>query len=69
MFVPPKIQTKNNILVEVGHFLRTEIDSIDFKIENLTAKIRTNKAEKPYFFKKIFQKILKQTKPPNKIST
>ena len=26
-------------------------------------------AEKPYFLKKIFQKILKQTKPSNEIST
>ena len=34
------------------HFLRTEIDSTDFKNETLTTKIRRNKAEKPYFFKK-----------------
>ena len=49
------------------HFLRTEIDSTDFKNETLTTKIRRNKAEKPYLKKKIFQKILKQTKPSNKI--
>ena len=51
------------------HFLRTEIDSTDFKNENLTAKIRRNKAKKPYFFEKTFQKILKQKKPSNKIYT
>ena len=47
----------------------TEIDSTDFKKENLTTKIRRNKAENEYFFKKIFQKILKQTKPSIKTST
>ena len=51
------------------HFLRTEIDSTDFKNENLTAKIRRNKAKKPYFCEKTFQKILKQKKPSNKIYT
>ena len=51
MFVPPKNDTeKNNIPADAGHFLRTEIDSIDLKNENLTTKIRRNKAEKPYFF-------------------
>ena len=34
------------------HFLRTEIDSTDFKNETLTTKIRRNKAEKPYFLNK-----------------
>ena len=65
MFVPPKNKTKkkNNIPADAGHFLRTEIDSIDFKNESLTTKIRRNKAEKPYIFlKKIFQKILKPCK-------
>ena len=38
MFVPPKNETKNNIPSDAGHFLRTEIDSIDFKNENLTKK-------------------------------
>ena len=44
------------------HFLRTEIDSTDFKNETLTTKIRRNKAEKPYLKKKILQKILKPYK-------
>ena len=44
---------KNNILADAVHFFRTEIDSIDFKNQNLTAKIRRNKAQKPYF-KKIY---------------
>ena len=47
MFVPPKSETKN-----------TEIDSIDFKNENLTTKIRRNKAKKTYFFKKLIPKDL-----------
>ena len=53
---------------DAGHFLRTEIEWTDFKNENLTAKIRRKKEEKPYFFKKFFQKIFKQNKPSNKIS-
>ena len=60
---------KNNIPADAGHFLKTEIDSIDFKNENLTTKIGRNKAEKPNFLKKMFQKNLKQTKPSNKISS
>ena len=40
-------QKKNNIPADGGHFLRKEIDSTDFKNENLTTKIRRNKAEKP----------------------
>ena len=63
------MRQRNNIPAEAGHFLRTEIDSIDFKNENLTTKIRRNKAEKPHLFKKILQKILKKMKPSNKIST
>ena len=49
MFVPSKKETKKKIIpAEAGHFWRTEIDSTDFKKENLTTKIRRNKAEKPY---------------------
>ena len=63
------MRQKSNIPADGAHFLSTEIDSIDFKNENLTAKIRANKAEKPIlFFQKIFQKTLKQMKPSNKIS-
>ena len=62
------MRQKNNIPADAGHFQRTEIDLKDFKNENLTNKIRRNKAEKQYFFEKIFQKILKQTKPSNKIN-
>ena len=63
------MRKKSNIPADAGHFLRTEIDSTDFKNENLTTKVRRNKVEKLYFLKKIFQKIFKQTKPSNKIST
>ena len=53
------MRQKNNILADAGHFLRTEINSMDFKNEKLTTKIRRNQEEKPYLFKKIFQKRLK----------
>ena len=52
MLVSLKNETTNNIPSNTGHFLRTEIDSIDFKNENLTTKIRKNKAKKPYLFEK-----------------
>ena len=60
---------KNSILADAGHVQWTEIDPKDFQNENLTKKIRRNKAEKPYLFKKIFRNILKQTKPSKKINT
>ena len=65
------MRQKNNIPSDVAQFLRTQIDSTDLENEILTTKIWRNKAEKTIFFnkKKIFQKILKQTKPSNKIST
>ena len=69
MFVPPKKEKKNNFPADVGHFLITEIQSTDFKNENLITKIRRNKAEKPYLAKKIFQNMFKQTKPSNKMRT
>ena len=52
------MRQRNNIPADAGHFLRTEIDSVDFKNENLTTKIRRNKAEKQYFFKKYIPKDL-----------
>ena len=68
--MPSKIEKKkDNIPADAAHFLIKEIDSTDLKSENLTTKIRRNTAEKSCFFKKIFQNILKQTKPSNKIST
>ena len=63
MYIPPKKETTNNIPADAAHFLRTEIDSTDFKNEDLTTKIRRNKATKPYLKNiYIFLKILKQTK-------
>ena len=59
------MRKKNNI---PGDFLRREIDSTDFKNEKLTTKIRRNKGGRPYFLKNIFENILKQTRPSNKIS-
>ena len=66
IFVPPKKETTNKIPDDAGHFIRTEIDSTDFKKENLTSKIRKDKTKKPYFYKekknKKRQKILKLLK-------
>ena len=53
------MRQRNDIPADAGHFLRTIIDSKDFKNENVTTKIRRKQEEKPYLFKKIFQKILK----------
>ena len=41
-----KKEDKNNIPGDAGHFVRTEIDSTDFKKENLTSKVRRNKTKK-----------------------
>ena len=50
------MRQKNDIPADAGHFLRTDIDSTDFKNEKLTTKTRRNQAEKPYLFKKIYSK-------------
>ena len=63
MYVQKIIEKKKNIPEDARHFLNTEIDSTDFKNQNLTAKVGRNKEEKPYFFQKKFQKIFKYTKP------
>ena len=63
------MRKKKDIPADAGYFVRTEIDSTDFKNENLISKRRRNEAEKQYFFQKISEKILKQKKPSNKIST
>ena len=50
MFVPTKNEKNKTIFLQMMlSFLRTEIDSTDFKNENLTTKLRRNKAEKPHF--------------------
>ena len=64
-----KMRKRNKIPADARQFLRKEIDSTDFENEHLTANIRRNTAEKSFFLKKIFQKILKQTKLSNKKST
>ena len=43
IFVPPKKEDKNNIPGDARHFVRTEIDSTDFKKENLASKTRKSK--------------------------
>ena len=48
MFVSSKNETKKNIISAHGwRFLRTEIDSTNFKNEKLTAKITRKEIEKP----------------------
>ena len=39
MLIPPKNETTNKTPSDSAHLLRTEIDSTDFKKENLTTKI------------------------------
>ena len=48
IFVPPKKEETNEIPGDAGNFIRTEIESTDFKKENLALKIRKNKTRKPY---------------------
>ena len=62
-------QKKDNIPADAGHFLRTKIDSTDFRKENVALKIAEKRRKHRVFFKKIFQNILKQTKPSIEIST
>ena len=53
VFIAPKKETTNNIPADAAHFIRTEIDSTDFKKENLGSKVKKNKTGKPYIsFKK-----------------
>ena len=48
IFVPPKKVEINKIPGDAVFFMRTEIDSIDFKEENLATKVWRNKNRKPY---------------------
>ena len=61
MFIPPKKDKTN----DGAHFIRTEIDSTDFKKENLISKVKKDNSKKPYNYKKKHQKIMNQTKPLN----
>ena len=42
------MRQENNIPADGAHFLRTEIDSTDFKNEKSTTKIGRDKAENRY---------------------
>ena len=57
------MRQNNNIPVDAGHFLRTEIHSANFENENST----TIRRQKNHILKKKFQNILKQTQPSKKI--
>ena len=48
IFFPPKKENKNDIPGDAAHFIRTEIDSTNFKKENLASKVRRNNTRKPY---------------------
>ena len=62
MFVPSNNKRKKkNIPADAGHLLRTEIEWTDFKNEKLTAKIRRNKEEKPFFLKKFCKRFSNRT--------
>ena len=58
MFIPPKKDKTN----DRAHFIRTEIDSPDFKKEILISKVKKDNNKKPYIYKKETPKISNQTK-------
>ena len=68
IFIPPKREPANNIPEDAAHFIKTEIDSTDFKKENLASKVKKKKKKKKpenrtfQLKKMICQKILKQSK-------
>ena len=61
------MREKNNIPADIGHFLRTEIDSTDSGNENLKIKKKQGRKNHLKIYIYIFQKILKQTKASKKI--
>ena len=46
IFIPPKKETSNNIPADAAHYIRTEINSTDFKKENLTTKVKKKQNQK-----------------------
>ena len=61
MFVPPRKEETNKIPDDAGHFVTTEIDSTDFKKENLASKVRKYKTRKPYISKEKIEDMLKDS--------
>ena len=59
IFVPPK-KYQNKISGDAGHFIRTKIDSTDFKNENLASKNRKKKSKKTPYQKAEIDDILDQ---------
>ena len=49
IFIPPKKEKTNSIPADAGHFIRSEIDSTDFKKENLASKKRKEKIKKTIY--------------------
>ena len=60
IFVPPKKIDQNKISGDAGHFIRTELDSTDFKNENLPSKSRKKKSKKTPYQKPEIDDILDQ---------
>ena len=54
MFIRPKKDKTN----DTAHFIRTEIDSTDFKKENLISKVKKDNSKKPYIYEKEMSKSL-----------
>ena len=68
VFLPLKKETTNKIPDDAGHFIRTEIDSTNFKKESLTSKIRKDETKKPCFYKEKTQKALKDSETTETIN-
>ena len=49
IFIHPKTEKTNNIIPDSVHFIRSEIDSTDFKKENLASKVKKKKDQKTIF--------------------
>ena len=60
IFVPPKKIDQNKISGDAGHFIWTEVDSTDFKKENLASKIKKKKGKKTPYQKPEIDDILDQ---------
>ena len=69
IFVQPKKEATNKIPDDVGHFIRTKIDSTDFKKKNLTSKIRKDKTKQPYFYKEKKQEAPKDSETTETIKS
>ena len=63
--MPPKKESTDGL----GHFIRTEIDSTDFKKENLVSKVRKNKTRKLYISTTKIEDVPKDSETADTIKT